>query len=657
LAPGHVVVGWGTVDFHINEWLTGHASVVVDPDGYITSHGILRPTREYQFLNEPGKYETNRLIGELSKSVTLATIGIASLSGNIDAKLRVGGRVGPARLYGLEIEGQFSTRPGTVFTGRVTGRANLSAQGSVAASLTGSLSGNIGTPPAEVRVVKVALNVIGQATLRAYVELQPTFERIAGPNPDEAQYRITGTLTAAGAVSLGLRGSVDFSIAHVGPRINLGKVQYPLGSVSLTATISHVLGSNHPIEIDVSAADFKEAQYTGFVQDLFDEAAPEDEGGHDAELGQAAGKPPARTPHPTALQTTFTMSGTPHTLWLEHTPGPALRMASNGDESLDTKLRNEIATVEQQRGEQQDEEAELLKAEAQSARSLLSQSTSVERSLGELESETQSNPDTAGFNELTSGLTVYGTQYGKTDLAQAPPASSTSGTAEPKETASEQAPDLVTDVGGGEEVLSTFDAKGMVNVTYKGKSTSISLSDKKNNQKLVRDLGMKPDQARKVLQEIHDSMPQPRKTLISFAVNIGNPVAYLQQRLHDPMGSYEGDAFERIPSEEIRLQARIGRGSARLSAYALVFEELYPDQFTPKTSKTTPYTEWQHVDPVSKQRISGAQVRPRAVVRVNAAGEIVEIIDHIIPGTPQQARAILTNLFTKQGWQVNLDAP
>jgi Domain of unknown function (DUF4157) len=421
-APGHVVVGWGSLDFHINEWLTGHASVVVDPDGYITSHGILRPTREFQFLDEPGRYEINRPIGKpLSVTTTFATAVIASLSGTVKADLRAGARIGPARLYGLEIEGQFSTRPGTVFTGRITGRANLSAQASIAASITGSLSGNFGTPPAHVEVVTVALNITGQATLRAYVELQPTFERIAGPNPDEAQYRITATLTAAGEIDLGLRGSVKFSIVRLGPRIDLGKVQYPLGSVGMQATISHILGSGEPIEIDVTAAEFNEGQYTGFVQDLFHEDAPENRGDHEADLTQPGGPPPPATPHPTELRVTFTMNGEPHTLWLEHTPGPVLKMASNGDDSLDTKLQNEIASVEQERQMREGAEADLLTAEAQSARSLLDRSMAVERSLGALESEARPNPDTAGFNELASGLTAHGAQFGKTDLAQAPP--------------------------------------------------------------------------------------------------------------------------------------------------------------------------------------------------------------------------------------------
>ena len=186
LATGHVLVGWGTLNFHVNEWLTGNASVVLDPDGYITSHGILRPTVEYEFLNEPGKYEVNKLIAHESVSETFATALVANLNGALSVDIKAGGRIGPARLYGLEIEGQFSTRPGSVFEGRVTGRANLSAQASIGAKVEGSLNASLG-PEAHVSVdvITVAVGITGQATLRAYVELQPTFERLAGSSADD----------------------------------------------------------------------------------------------------------------------------------------------------------------------------------------------------------------------------------------------------------------------------------------------------------------------------------------------------------------------------------------------------------------------------------------------------------------------------------------
>jgi len=435
-APGHVVVGWGSVDFHVNEWLTGHASVVVDPDGYITSHGILRPTVEYRFLEDAEKYSINKDIAHLEPpDATFATIGIASLTGRVTADLKAGGRIGPARLYGLEIEGQFTTRPNVPFEGKVTGRANISAQAALAADLTGSLSGSIGTPPAHLRTITVSIGITGQATLRAYAELQPTFERMTDPSSNEPKYRITGELSVAGAVSLGLKGHVKFSILGVGPKIKLGQVEFPIGSIGMKATISHVLGSDEPIDYEIEANDFDDARYTGFIQELFDEDAPENTGDHEADLDQTGTKPSALPKEPTTLNTTFKMKGHPHTLSVEYLPRAVLKMSSNGG-PLDEKLENEIKTIQEQRKGQEGDEGELLNEEAESARRLLAQSRAVESTLSELESEEKKNPDAAGFKEVANGLETYAAQYDKEDLAQTPPTPVTGGTVEAKTDAS-----------------------------------------------------------------------------------------------------------------------------------------------------------------------------------------------------------------------------
>jgi hypothetical protein len=218
-------------------------------------------------------------------------------------------------------------------------------------------------------------------------------------------------------------------------------------------------------------------------------------------------------------------------------------------------------------------------------------------------------------------------------------------------------PHVVTDLGKDHEVLSTVEPDGTVRVTYGDKSTTISLIAKTgNNPKLARELGISTEEATQVLQEIHTAVGRPRKVLISFAQDTGNAKAYLQQRLRDPLGRLESDAFDRPPKEQTRLDARIGAGEKRLSRYALVFEEETPGQFTPKTSKTTAVTEYQFVDPQTGARMSGASVRPRAVVRVNESGEIVEIVDHTMPGaSAEEARAKVVDLFRRQGWVVKLD--
>jgi hypothetical protein len=203
-----------------------------------------------------------------------------------------------------------------------------------------------------------------------------------------------------------------------------------------------------------------------------------------------------------------------------------------------------------------------------------------------------------------------------------------------------------------EEVESTVSPEGDVIVTYDDRSVSFSVRDTKNKAKLVQGLGLKPEQATQVLNHLHSLLPEP-KLLISFAIEVGNPRDFLLRSLRDPTGKWESDAFERPPGEGTRLEARIGRGEARLSEYALVFEESVPNQFTPKTSGTTAVTEFQYVDPNNPHvRIKGAKVVPRAVVRVDEHGQIVEIVGHTFEGPPDKQKADLRKLLSRPGWKV-----
>jgi len=126
----------------------------------------------------------------------------------------------------------------------------------------------------------------------------------------------------------------------------------------------------------------------------------------------------------------------------------------------------------------------------------------------------------------------------------------------------------------------------------------------------------------------------------------------MRATLKDSTIPWESDAFEKPPIDTIRINARIGRGNARLSPYGLVFEESYPSQFTPKRSGTTIVTEFQFVDEAGT-RIHGAKVKPIAVVRVNENGDIAEIVE-CAPGlTPASVR----ERFEKIKWKVSLETP
>jgi Domain of unknown function (DUF4157) len=215
-----------------------------------------------------------------------------------------------------------------------------------------------------------------------------------------------------------------------------------------------------------------------------------------------------------------------------------------------------------------------------------------------------------------------------------------------------------TDIDGKDDVVSILKPDRTIEVNYGDKSTTISFQDKKGiNAKLVRDLEISTAQAKQVLQEILEEWPL-RKTLISYAQRKGGARTYLIAKLRntDQKGYSElqSDAFEKPVGEEILYNARdpgVDTSSKlRLSQYAIVFEEIEPNQFKPQKSTAT-VQEWQY--PGDGQRGGKALIRPIAVVRTES-GVIVEIVDNVMQGTPAEARAELIKLFQELRWKVNL---
>jgi len=213
-----------------------------------------------------------------------------------------------------------------------------------------------------------------------------------------------------------------------------------------------------------------------------------------------------------------------------------------------------------------------------------------------------------------------------------------------------------TNIGGEEEVVTSIDEHGTALVKYGVRSSTLAPGvTTGRNDRLTTDLGISKQQATQILRHIASLQPTP-KTLISFAIEKGDPQAWVQSNmratLKDSTIPWESDAFEKPPIDTIRINARIGRGNARLSPYGLVFEESYPSQFTPKRSGTTIVTEFQFVDEAGT-RIHGAKVKPIAVVRVNENGDIAEIVE-CAPGlTPASVR----ERFEKIKWKVSLETP
>ena len=271
--------------------------------------GIQVPARDKEALSK--RFDIAHLDGSVTLWSAIPLIKVASVDGIASADIWAQGRVGPGLVYDLEVAGTFSTRPGSVFETSATGKINLSAWAQVKAELEGALAVKLGVPYLNVSAGKLGIKGTGTATVKAYAEIAPKFERIASASgPDSADYRISGTLDAAGALDLGRpgRSSSRSRVAACGPSTSAATSGG--SAVSACAAISHVIGS-HARSIlarDRPTSTIRNSHTE--ISDLANKDGAKNTGEHDTELEQDPTNKAVPTPDmPTFAFHPFTMNG------------------------------------------------------------------------------------------------------------------------------------------------------------------------------------------------------------------------------------------------------------------------------------------------------------------------------------------------------------
>ncbi len=301
------VTGWGVLDYHFNRWLTGRAEVIVSPEGHVTSVAEIRPTAEVPFL-DPAVQRKTTLVPRQSFHVPVFSVLVADLGFGGSAQIDAQGAIGPGRLHGMAASGMFSTDPDIPVELDITAMMSLSA----IAKLLLHIRGDVGVFVAGRSLGSARVNITGDATLRAHLDVQPRIQR--RPDPAGAagasQWALEGMLRAGADLSVGLKGSIDLHALlwdlHV---IDLGSKRWNLGSVGIQADVSYVIGSSQRPQLSYGAIDFPAERFMAAVlneQPLpgdmpaeADAARPgwEPEGPGPAELpataGEAAVAPPA----------------------------------------------------------------------------------------------------------------------------------------------------------------------------------------------------------------------------------------------------------------------------------------------------------------------------------------------------------------------------
>lgn len=269
------LAGYGTLDFALTDWLTGKATVIVDGKGDITIIGKIAPPVEKELFAQKD-YAKQLFKVEVRAPYGVPVIGNIYLFANIG--LIAEARIGPAKLYNMELNGEYSTNPKIMKKLDIAASFNMSAYAGL--KLRGE--GGVGL---EVlgHDVKAGVGANATAGVKGYVDARPTLGYREKADPKEGkkgEFFIKGHMELAAQPFLGLSGDVFVEVDSPwwSPLPDkkwtwpLGQLEYPLpGEFGLAADVDYVLGSQQLPEIKFSEAKFDKDK---FMTDLMRENLP-----------------------------------------------------------------------------------------------------------------------------------------------------------------------------------------------------------------------------------------------------------------------------------------------------------------------------------------------------------------------------------------------
>jgi hypothetical protein len=294
------LAGMGTLTFNMTEWFAGSVNVIVDGKGCVTVVGKIAPPKEIVLFQQKDYSK------ELFKLEARAAYGIPVI-GNVfvfaNMALIAMAKVGPAKIYNIEVAGTYSNNPDIAKSISLSGSLNMSAY----AGLRLRAEGGAGIELAG-HDLKVGVGLNADAGVKGYVDARPT---IGYRDPGEFFFK--GHMEIAAQPFLGLSGDlfVELDTPWWSPLSDkkwtwpIGALEYPLpGEFGIGADMEYVLGSGKVPEVTFSEAKFDGAK---FMTDLVDDNVPAKSGAGDKEKqgkfvdgGAAAATPPAGAAPPAA---------------------------------------------------------------------------------------------------------------------------------------------------------------------------------------------------------------------------------------------------------------------------------------------------------------------------------------------------------------------
>lgn len=469
---GLVVVGRGSIRFDENEWLSGTAEVVLDPDGYVTAIGSLTPSKEIGLFGKK-QIGPKNLVPPWEDSEFFPETPIGPVYVRASISLTAQASVGPGTLQNIVIDGNFTTRPGVAAEFSIAADVVVPGSAEIDLNIEGTGYTLVGS---------IDVNLWGKAKLDAEASATPKIGRERHPkDPASAVYFVEGYMRASGTLILALGGSVlvDPLYLHEAtfgavPRKTLfsidGKV-WTLGSAAVSFNGRYNLASKDkadavmpqmtyflPTDFDVddlvdrvshgnapsgsAYADEKDKWIDGVTPGEEEpHVKPHKPGGGGTTIAEevptvaqpelaAYTSAPRTGPQsaPAPLKLNILMNRKPHELMLVREEPAHIEMASGTPEPLRAKLATTEEAIEEEAEHAalgsghivDNRTAEDLQEEEKDLDKLLDDTIAVEERARDVPDPTNPPEHVAGFEQLAGEIEAYGRERGRDDFLDAP---------------------------------------------------------------------------------------------------------------------------------------------------------------------------------------------------------------------------------------------
>jgi hypothetical protein len=269
----------GQLGFNLTTWFAGTVNVVVDGKGAVTVIGKIAPPGEIELFKQRD-WDKELVKLEVKAYYGLPVVGNLNLFANVS--LHALAKLGPAKLYNIEILGTYSTDPEIQKSIQISGSINISAYGGLRLRAEGGAGIEIASHD-----LKFGVGVNADVGVKAYADARPTIGF-----RDPGVFYISGTLELVAQPVLGLGG--DFFIELDAPwwsPLSDDKWVWPLFSkewpltdpIGISASVKeYALGSGAVPEIELKKPEFDPSK---FMSNMVDKTLPDKAGGAGSSQG------------------------------------------------------------------------------------------------------------------------------------------------------------------------------------------------------------------------------------------------------------------------------------------------------------------------------------------------------------------------------------